>query len=200
MAWVLNTAPHPEAQTIAKRVHPNTITNNQICWALSLKRGDKHDVDAPPQHILEQYFGEYSASAKAHDMHGGPNEFFGNLAHFLLEYGCITANAHSILKKRVGLIITAYRGGAVDWGILTGEGNHAAVASFQSGKRFLPVLAQYIAVLYPSQTPMPQRQTLALPAHPTQPKRQRTLQLPQEEWNDDTPTPTTTPTQVEKTT
>ena len=118
---VLNVAPHPGAQAGAKLVHPDTITNNQIRSALSLQLGGEHDVGAPPQHILEKYFKEYSASAKAHCTHGGSNEFFGNLAHFLLEFGCIIANAYNITKKRVGLIITAYRGGAVDWGILTGE-------------------------------------------------------------------------------
>ena len=155
---------------------------------LSLKHGCEHNVDAPPQHILEQYFGEYSLSAKAHRTHGGSNEFFGNLAHFLLEYGCITANAYSIPKKRAGLIITTYRGGVVDWGILTGEGICATLASFQSGKCFLPVLAQYLAILYPPQTTATPRPTLALPAPPTQDRKPRALQLPQDETLTRTPT------------
>ena len=54
-------------------------------------------------------------------------------------------------------------------------------------------------MLYPPQTSMP-RQTLALPASPTQAKRQCALQLSHEEWQDDTPNPTSTSTQAENTT
>ena len=31
--------PHLEAQEIARRMHPDTITNNQIIWMLGLQRG-----------------------------------------------------------------------------------------------------------------------------------------------------------------
>ena len=55
-------------------------------------------------------------------MHDGPNEFFGNLAHLLLEYVCDHANPYIMPKKKAGLIITAYRGGTIDWGIITVEG------------------------------------------------------------------------------
>ena len=106
---VLEAPPHPEAQAIAKKIHLDTISNNMICGALRLRRGDDHNIDVLPQHILEQHFGEYSLSAKAHRTHGGPNEFFGNLAHFLLEYACVHANPYNMPKKKAGLIITAYR-------------------------------------------------------------------------------------------
>ena len=71
---------------------------------------------------MEQHFDEYSVSAKAHRTHGGPNEFFGNMAHILLELACIHANPYNMPKKKARLIITAYRGGAIDWGIITREG------------------------------------------------------------------------------
>ena len=103
---------------------------------------------ARPQHILEQYFGEYSLSAKTHRTHGGKNAFFGNLAHLLLEYACVHANPKNMPKKKAQLIITAYRGGAIDWGIVKGKGVRAALTSFRSGKRFLPVLAQFTSVVY----------------------------------------------------
>ena len=87
-----------------------------------------------PQQILEKYFGEYSLSAKAHRTHGGPNELFGDLAHFFLEYVCIHQNPHSMPKKKAGLIILAHEGRKIDWGCITGEGIRAALASFKSGK------------------------------------------------------------------
>ena len=95
---VLEAPPHPKAQAIARKIHPDTISNNMIRVA-------------PPQHILEQHFGEYSLSAKAHHTHGGHNEFFWNLAHFLLEYAFVHANPYSMPKKKVGIIVTTYIGG-----------------------------------------------------------------------------------------
>ena len=124
---------HPRALAIAGKIHPGTITNDMIRTALRLQRGGEYDIDAPPQHILEKYFGEYSLSAKAHRMHGGPNELFGDLAHFFLEYVCIHQNPHSMPKKRAGLIILAYEGRKIDWGCITGDGIRAALASFKTG-------------------------------------------------------------------
>ena len=78
-----------DAHPRALKIHPDTITNDIIRIALRLPRGGEYDVDANPHHLLEKYFGEYSLSTKAHRMHGGPNELFGDLAHFFLEYVCI---------------------------------------------------------------------------------------------------------------
>ena len=82
--------------------------------ALRLQRGGEHDIEAPPQHILEQLFGEFSVFAKAYRTHGGPNEFFRDLARFLLEFSCVHANAYSMPKKKASIIITAYQSGAID--------------------------------------------------------------------------------------
>ena len=49
---VLEAPPHSEAQAIAKKIHPDTITNNMIREALRLQRGGEHDIDTPSQHIL----------------------------------------------------------------------------------------------------------------------------------------------------
>ena len=133
-----------------------------------------------PPNTLEKYFGEYSA--KAHRRHGGPNEFFGDLAHFFLEYVCVHHNPHNMPKKKAGWIIMAHEGSTIDWGIIIGEGVSAAIASFQSGKRFLRVLAQYTVVLYPPEALLP-RQPLALSAPPPKPKRRHTV--PHEEWKED---------------
>ena len=150
---------HPRALAIAAKIHPGTITNDILRTSLHLPRGREYDVEAPPQHLLEKYFGEYSQSAKAHRTHGGPNEFFGNLAHLLFEYSCVHTNPYSVPKKKASLIITAYYGGAINWGIITSDGVRAAITSFQSGKRFLPVWAQYIVMLYPPEA-QPPRQPL----------------------------------------
>ena len=90
---------HPRALAIVAKIHPGTITNDIIRTALCLPRGGDYDVEAPPQHLLEKYFGEYSLSAKAHRTHDDPNELFGNLAHFFLEYACIHQNPHNMPKK-----------------------------------------------------------------------------------------------------
>ena len=92
---------------------------------LGLQHRGEHEIEAPPHHILEQHFGEYWASAKAHCTHGGPNEFFGNLAHFLLEFFYVHANMYNMPKKKASLIIMTYQGGAINWGIITEEGIRA---------------------------------------------------------------------------
>ena len=89
-------------------------------------------------------------------------------------------------QDRAGLIITTYHGGAINWGVLTREGIRAVIASFQSGKCFHLVLAQYLAILYPPQTTATPRPTLALPAPPTRGRKLGALQLPQDEWQDET--------------
>ena len=182
---------HPRALAIATKIHPGTVTNDMLRTALRLQRGGDYDIEAPPQHILDKYFGEYSLSAKAHRTHGGPDVLFGDLAHFFLEYICLHLNPHSMPKKRAGLIILAYEGKKIDWGCITGDGIRAALASFKSGKRLLPVLAQYTTVLYPP-GPQPARQQLALPPPPAKTQRR---QVTHEEWTEDDD-PTDSSTQV----
>ena len=94
-------------------------------------------------------------------------------------------------KKRAGLIILAYEGRKIDWGCITGEGIRATLALFKSGKRLLPVLAQYTAMLYPP-GPQPTRQQLTLAAPPVQNRRR---QVAHEEWTEEDD-PTDSSTQV----
>ena len=70
--------------------------------------------------------------------------FFGEIAQILMEYVFAHTNRTNMPPKKATIIIKAYQGGTVDWGILTGEGVRAALSSFQSGKRFLPMLAHYL--------------------------------------------------------
>ena len=51
---------HPRALAVTAKIHPGTITNDIIRSALHLPRGGEYDVEAPPQHLLEKHFGEYS--------------------------------------------------------------------------------------------------------------------------------------------
>ena len=77
---VIDTPAHPDAQEIACRIHPNTVTNNMIHATLDLKRGGEHEVEIPPHTTLKEYFGMYSISGKAYRTYGGPNKSFGEIA------------------------------------------------------------------------------------------------------------------------
>ena len=164
----------------------------EIQKVLVLKQGGDHDIEAPPENDLEAHFREYSVLAKAYRMQGRTNEFFGNLAIFLLEFGCVHANVYNMPKKKACIIITEYSGGAIDWGIIIGEGVCVGLSAFQPGKWFWPALAHYLSVLYHSHSTTAPFQHLALPASSTQAKRQRALRLAQEEWQDETPVQTLT--------
>ena len=119
---VIDAPPHPEAQEIARQLHPYAVTNNFIRSALELQRGGEHDVEVPSHNIFKDYFGLYSVSRKAYRTYRGPNRFFGEIARILMEYIFAHTNPTNMLQKKTNIIIKAYQGGIVDWGILTGEG------------------------------------------------------------------------------
>ena len=48
--------------------------------------------------------------------------FFGEIAQILMEYVFAHTNRTNMPPKKATIIIKAYQGGTVDWGILTGEG------------------------------------------------------------------------------
>ena len=63
---VIDAPAHPDAQMVARQIHPDKVTNNMIRVALDLKRGGDHEVKIPPSTTLKEYFGtlsEYYASA-----------------------------------------------------------------------------------------------------------------------------------------
>ena len=167
---------HPDAQAVARRIHPDTITNNVIRAALDLQRGGDHDVEIPPATTLKEYFGEYSVSGKAYRTYGGSNKAFGELARILMEYAFVHTNPTSMPQIKATIIINAYEGNRIDWGIITGEGLRAALASFQSGKKMLSVITHFLTVLYPpsslsspralSSPPPPRKQREKLNPHP----------------------------------
>ena len=71
---VIDAPTHPDAQEIARKLHPDTITNNMIRAALDLKRGGEDEVEIPPHTTLKKYFGMYSISGKAYRTYGGSNK------------------------------------------------------------------------------------------------------------------------------
>ena len=78
---------HPNALEIAKKLNVDTVMNATIQKKLDLSaNGEKH-FDIPLAKTLEEYFGEYSVSAKAYGTKEIPNPFFREIAKFLLEVG-----------------------------------------------------------------------------------------------------------------
>ena len=81
--------------------------------------------------MLKEYFGEYFASGKAYRTYGGPNRTFGEITCILMEYAFVHMNPTSMPENKSTIIISAYEGNKIDWGIITGEGLRAALTSFQ---------------------------------------------------------------------
>ena len=103
-----------------------------------------------------------------------------------MEYAFVHTNPTSMPQNKVAIIIREYEGDKLDWGIIIGEGVCAALESFQSGKRLLPVMTHYLTVLYPPPSTSPRRALTSPP--PPRKQREKILALPQEEWEDPTPT------------
>ena len=105
---------HLDAQAVARRISPDTITNNVLRAALDLQQGGEHDVKIPPATTLKEYFGEYSASGKAYRTYGGPNKAFGEIARILMEYAFMHKNPTSMPQNKATIIISAYEGNRID--------------------------------------------------------------------------------------
>ena len=65
--------------------------------------------------ILQSYFREYSPSAKAYRTQGENDEFFQEVAKFLLEVACVSPRSYC-MPKQAGFIIATYEGEKIDWG------------------------------------------------------------------------------------
>ena len=132
--------------------------------ALDRKRGGEHEIEIPPSMNLKEYFGTYSRSGKAYRTYGGSNKAFREIAHILMEYAFVHTNPTSMPQNKVAIIISEYEGNKIDWGIITGEGVRAALASFQSGKKLLSSMTHLLTVLYPPPLSFPR--TLSSPPQP----------------------------------
>ena len=175
---------HPDAQAAARRIHPNTVTN-MIRSVLNLQQGGDHEVKIPPTTALKEYFGEYSISGKAYRSYGGSNKAFGELARILMEYAFVHTNPTSMPQNKAMIIISAYEGNKIDWGIITGEGVCPALVSFQSGKKMLSVITHFVTVLYPPPS-LSSPRTLSSPTQPRK-QREKLLALTQESWEEPIP-------------
>ena len=157
---------HPDALDIAKKLKMDTVTNATIRKKLDLSAiGEKH-FDIPPTETLEEYFGEYSVSAKAYRTKDIPNPFFREIAKFLLEVSCVHVNAYRMLKQKAGIIIDTFEGRAVDWGVITGPTLREGLHTYQAGKRLRPIIQQYLTILFP-----PRGLPAPPPSKPTPPPR-----------------------------
>ena len=83
---------------------------------------------------LRSYFGEYSPSAKAFQTLGRQDEFFHEVAKFMLEVGFVTPRFYNMTKKRAGFIIATYEGEVFYWGWLLAEALHDQLYGVQKGK------------------------------------------------------------------
>ena len=73
-----------------------------------------HYDNVSPTETLEDYIGEYSATAKAYRTQSGPDVFFREVAKFLLEITCIHHKTYGMPKNIASLIIMTYQGNIVD--------------------------------------------------------------------------------------
>ena len=101
--------------------------------------------------MLRSYFGEYSPSAKAFQTQGGEDEFFHEVAKFLLEVGFVSPRFYCMPKKRAGFIIATYEGEVFDWGLLSAEALREQLHGVQKGKPMKPIFARRLLVLFPTQ-------------------------------------------------
>ena len=86
-----------------------------------MKREGFDVVQKLDKDVLRSYFGEYSPSAKAYQTQGGRDDFFHEVAKFLLEIGFVNPRFYCLPKKRVGFIIATYEHEVFDWGLLSAE-------------------------------------------------------------------------------
>ena len=64
--------------------------------------------------VLRSYFGEYSPSAKAYKTDDGKDEFFQELAKFMLVVAFVSPRFYGMPKQREGFIVSTYEGEIFD--------------------------------------------------------------------------------------
>ena len=102
-----------------------------------------------------------------------------------MEYAFVHTNPTSMPQNKAAIIISEYEGNKIDWGVITGEGVRAALASFQSGKKLLSVMTHFLTILYPPPS-LSSPRTLSSPPQPRK-QRKKLLALTQEAWEEPTP-------------
>ena len=87
---IAKASPHPNAAEIVQQIDIAKITNKKVRRILNLKREWFDAVQKMDKETLQSYFGEYSPSAKAFQTMGGQDEFFHEVAKFMLEVAFVT--------------------------------------------------------------------------------------------------------------
>ena len=176
---VAEVEPHPCAAEILQQIDVSEITNKKVRCVLEFKREGFNVVQKMDKDVLRSYFGEYSPSAKAFQTQGGVDEFFHEVANFLLEVGFVSPRFYCMPKKRAGFIIATYDGEIFDWGLLLADALREQLYGVQQGKPMKPIFDWWLSVLFPSQRSesQPQEQRPPRP-QASRPRRQ----MQREEW------------------
>ena len=173
---------HPRATKILQRIDVAKITNKQVRRVLNLKREGFVVVQKMDKEMLRSYSGEYSSSAKAYQTYGGEDEFFHEVAKFLLEVGFVSPRFYCMPKKRAGFIIATYEGKKFDWGLLTAEALREQLLGVQTSKPMKPIFAQWLLVLFPTPSSENQQEEQRQTRTRTTPRARRQVQ--REEWQE----------------
>ena len=179
---VAEAEPHPQAEELVQQLDITKVTTKKIRNALQMPRGGFDAVKKPSSEALQSYFGEYSPSAKAYQTYGGRDEFFHEVARFLLEVGFVSPRFYCMPKKRAGFIIAAYEKEDFNWPLLSGEALREQLQGVKTGKPMKQIFGRWLSVLFPiqeSETPVQSRRPPIVQA----PRRHR--QVPHEEWTEE---------------
>ena len=171
--------PHPQAEELVQELDITKITTKKVRNALQMPRGGFDAVQKPSSEALRSYFGEYSPSAKAYQTYGGRDEFFHEVARFLLEVGFVSPRFYCMPKKRAGFIIAAYEKEDFNWPLLSAEALREQLQGVKTGKPMKQIFGRWLSVLFPiqeSEAPAQSRRPPTVQA----PRRHR--QVAQEEW------------------
>ena len=119
---VTEAKPHPCAEALMEEIDVSRITSKKVRQALGMPRGGFDAVKKVSEEGLRSYFGEYSTSAKAYQTYGGRDEFFHEVARFLVEIGFVSPRFYYMHKKRVaGFIIVTNEEETFEWAFLSAE-------------------------------------------------------------------------------
>ena len=87
---VAEAEPHLRIEALMEEIDVSKITNKKVRTALEMPRGSFNAVKKVTKEGLRFDFGAYSPSAKAYQTQGGRDEFFHEVAKFLLEVGFLS--------------------------------------------------------------------------------------------------------------
>ena len=201
---IAEATPHPNTAKLVQQIDIAKITNKQVRRILNLKREGFDVLQKMDKETLQSYFGEYSPSAKAFQTMGGHDEFFHEVAKFILEVAFVTPRFYGMPKKRACSIIATYEGKIFDWGLLSAKALRDQLYGVQQkGKLMKTIFARWLSVLFPPQSsenrqeerrqsrarrPVPEEESVQ--AETIQPEREQ-QQLVQSPVPETTPNPPT---------